>query len=140
VCRLRHVGIVTADIEKSILFYEYLGFNIQKDLLESGNFIDSFSSLEKVCVRTVKMVLSNGDMVELLSWKSHPEIVENRRLTQVGCSHIAITVSNLDDTYDMLCKKGIKFRSSPKTSPEGNVKVVFCKDPNGVFIELVEEL
>ena len=60
---IRHTGIVTSDIEKSILFYENFGFKIQKDMLESGDYIDNFSALSDVLVRTVKMSLENGDMI-----------------------------------------------------------------------------
>ena len=67
---IRHTGIVVSDIEKSIDFYEKLGFEIQKDMLESGDYIDNFSDLKDVRVRTVKMSLENGDMIELLWYKS----------------------------------------------------------------------
>ena len=82
----------------------------------------------------------NGDMIELLCWKSHPENSESRRITQIGCSHIALTVSNLDKMYNKLLESGVMFNSPPQTSPDCQVKVAFCKDPNDVFIELVEEL
>ena len=138
--KLRHVGIVTCDIEESISFYERLGFTVQKDQIESGNYIDVFLALENACVRTVKMSLPCGDMIELLFWESHPERIEGRRITQIGCSHIAITVSDLDNIYFCLLANGVVFNSKPQYSPDGLVKVAFCKDPNDVFVELVEEL
>ena len=69
---IRHTGIVVTDIEKSIDFYrQYFGFEVQKDMIESGEYIDNFCSLEGVKVRTVKMALENGDMIELLDFISH---------------------------------------------------------------------
>ena len=71
---IRHTGIVVTDIEKSIQFYNrYFGFEVRKDMVESGKYIDNFCSLDNVKVRTVKMALENGDMIELLDFVSHPE-------------------------------------------------------------------
>ena len=37
-------------------------------------------------------------------------------------------------------KKKIKFNSEPLFSKDGNVKMTYCKTPEGAFLELVEEL
>ena len=38
--KIRHFGIVVGDIEKSLHFYkDLLGFKIQRDMLEEGEFI-----------------------------------------------------------------------------------------------------
>jgi len=140
--KVRHTGIVVSDIEKSIRFYtELLGLKIEKDMLESGAYIDNFSDLVGAEVRTVKMSLESGDMVELLHYKS-PRSIFNTigPINTVGCSHIALTVDNLDEVYNTFLDRGVKFNSPPQYSPDGFAKVTFCKDPDGVLIELVEEL
>ena len=41
---IRHTGIVVSDAERSIDFYtNLLGFEIKKDMMESGDYIDNFS-------------------------------------------------------------------------------------------------
>ena len=42
--------------------------------------------------------------------------------------------------YSELSKKNIEFNTPPQKSPDGLVKVTFCKDPDGTPIELVEML
>ena len=139
---IRHTGIVVSDAERSIDFYtNLLGFEIKKDMMESGDYIDNFSALKDARVRTVKMTLENQDMVELLWYESHREKPDMERpITRIGCSHIAMTVENLDDTYERLVSAGVEFNSPPQLSPDGFAKVTFCKDPDGSLIELVEEL
>ena len=139
---IRHTGIVVSDVEKSIDFYtNLLGFEIKKDMMESGDYIDNFSALKDARVRTVKMTLDNQDMVELLWYESHPEKPDMERpITRIGCSHIAMTVEDLDGTYERLVSAGVEFNSPPQLSPDGFAKVTFCKDPDGSLIELVEEL
>jgi len=142
VLNIRHTGIVVSDMERSLKFYrDLLGFEVKKDMVESGDYINNFSDLKDVVVRTVKMSLENGDMVELLYYSSHPKEPDmTRRITQIGCSHIALTVNNLDETYERLKENDVKFNSPPQYSPDGFAKVTFCKDPDGSLVEIVEEL
>ena len=139
---IRHTGIVVSDLEKSKNFYcNLLGFKVKKEMDEHGEFIDNFSDLTDVLVTTCKTTLENGDMVELLYYKSHPETPDmQRKITQIGCSHIALTVKNLDEVYDRLLSSGVEFNSPPQYSPDGKAKATFCKDPDGSLVELVEEL
>ena len=138
---IRHTGIVVKDIDKSIDFYtNLLGFEITKDQVEKGEYIDIFLGIKDVEVRTVKMSLQNGDMLELLNFHSHPKYNEAAYITRIGCSHFALTVENLDSLFDKLKSEGIHLINPPTKSPDGKAKVVFCKDPDGTWIELVEEL
>jgi catechol 2,3-dioxygenase-like lactoylglutathione lyase family enzyme len=138
---IRHTGIVVTDIEKSIDFYrQYFGFEVQKDMIESGEYIDNFCSLEDVKVRTVKMALENGDMIELLDFISHPEENNEKRINNIGCTHFALTIENLDELYSAMTNNGVFFNCCPQLSPDGQAKATFCTDPDGTFIELVEIL
>jgi len=139
---IRHFGIVVTDIEKSLEFYrDTLGFKIKIDALEEGKFIDAILGLKGVKVRTVKMAADDGNLIELLWYQSHKgKKIENKEIFDIGASHPAFTVENLDDEYKRLKEKGVKFIFSPQISPNGKAKVAFCYDPDGVPIELVEEL
>jgi hypothetical protein len=53
---------------------------------------------------------------------------------------MAFSVKNLDKSYNILKKKGVKFNAAPQLSPDGFAKVTFCKGPENLLIELVEEL
>ena len=95
---IRHTGIVVSDAEKSVDFYtNLLGFKVKKDLVESGEYIDNFSALKDVRVRTIKMALENGDMIELLWYETHPERPDmSRPITRIGCSHFGMKVEDLE--------------------------------------------
>lgn len=139
---VRHVGISVIDIERSISFYvDLLGFKIVKDAIEAGDYIDNFSGVKNICVRTVKMSDGNGGMVELLKYISHDSGTINRKnIIDSGISHFALTVENLDDLYIKMALDGVTFNAPPQFSPDGYAKVTFCKDPDGNLIELVEVL
>jgi len=138
---IRHTGIVVIDLESSLRFYrDLLGFKIAKQMEESGDYIDNILSLRNVMVTTVKMISPSGQMIELLKYHSHPAEQRKREVCEIGVSHIAFTVDDLDTEHKRLQNDGIQFNSLPQLSPDGYAKVAFCRAPEGTLIELVEVL
>ena len=139
---IRHTGIVVSNMDKSLEFYVgLLGLKIKKDMLEQGAHLDALLALKDVQVRTVKMEADDGNLVELLWYTSHPRLPRSpKEICEIGASHVAFTVENLEETYKRLSERGVVFHCTPQHSPDGKVKVTFCKDPDGTFIELVEQL
>ena len=139
---IRHFGIVVSDLEKSLKFYrDLLGLKIEKTMDESGKFIDTILSLENVQMKTVKMKSASGNtLIELLEYKSPSSTLINKKIFDLGLSHVAFTVNNIDECYSLLSKSGIKFNSPPQISPDKKAKVAFCVDPDNTPIELVETL
>lgn len=138
---IRHTGIVVSDLDKALYFYrDILGLEIQREMNETGEYIDNLSTLKGVRVKTIKMAAEDSNLIELLYYESHPRKPVNRDICDIGHSHIAFTVENLDNEYQRLKGKGIRFNCAPQVSQDGKAKVVFCRDPEGNFIELVEDL
>ena len=137
----RHFGIVVRNLQNSIAFYEDLGLKIIKQMDESGDHLDKMLSLTDVNVTTVKMSAPETDtLIELLHYKTPvPKQIE-RKINDFGPSHLAFTVKNLSENYEKLLQNGVIFFSPPQLSPDKTVLVVFCNDPDGIPIELVEEL
>lgn len=136
----RHIGIAVTNMKKSLHFYrDLLGLEIVREMDESGEYIDNMLSINNVNVKTVKMSANNGvTLIELLEFKSHPKENQQREIYDIGASHVAFTVENLNEMYEYLLNLGVKFNAPPQTSPDKFVKVTFCKDPDGTPIELVE--
>ena len=135
---IRHLGIVVRDIDKSLEFYKYLGYEVVADVKEDGIFIDKILGLRDSDLRTVKMTYMGRHMIELLHYINPISEDNLKRVNFVGCSHFALSVSDIESLYKNLLKIGVEFISEPISN--GKVKIAFCKDPNDVYIELVEEL
>jgi len=139
--KLRHFGITVSSLEESLNFYrDLLGLEVVREMDEAGDHIDNFSALEDVRVRTIKLKDSGGQMLELLYYDSHPRVAQKRDLADVGCSHFAITVKNLDETLVTMEKNGYKPNCEPQVSPDGKVKLTFVRGPDNILVEAVEEL
>jgi catechol 2,3-dioxygenase-like lactoylglutathione lyase family enzyme len=87
------------------------------------------------------MAADDGNLIELLYFHSHRKgASKKKKIYDVGISHIAFTVKDVDKAYKRLLKVGIKFNSPPQVSPDGYAKVAFLRDYDGCLIELVEVL
>lgn len=139
---IRHTGIVVTDMDKALKFYrDLLGLKVVQDFTEQSEYIDKVLGLSGVNLRMVKLVADDDSMVELLYYISHPgEAPKKRQICDIGCSHIAFTVDNLDKEYNRLSQEGVRFNSPPQTSSDSYARVAFCRDPDGTSIELVEVL
>ena len=101
---IRHTGIVTRDLKKSLLFWnKYLGFKIVKDLREKGNLIDKIMLYEKVDVRTLKLDDKNGNKIEILYFKNPPKIKKNTiKPFSNGITHLSVTVKNINKLFNFV--------------------------------------
>ena len=141
---IRHIGITVTDMERSLVFYrDLLELIIERNMNESGQYINNMLSMKEVRVNTVKMSASDkgSTLIELLEFKSHPQKPDsNIDISKIGTSHVALTVDDLDQMYSKLTTAGVKFNTPPQYSPDGYAKVTFCHDPDGTPIELVQVL
>jgi catechol 2,3-dioxygenase-like lactoylglutathione lyase family enzyme len=140
---LRHAGIVVTDLARALHFYcDLLGLKILRSMEEKGAFLDTILGHQDVRVTTIKLAAGKGSAVlELLHFTSPPAPAGPRRgLFDLGPTHVAFTVEDLDATFERLTRAGVLFTAPPQLSPDGLAKVTFCQDPDGTPIELVEML
>ena len=136
------MGIVVNDLEKNRDFWiNTLGFKLHIEALEESPYIDELLDIKDPALKTVKLIDSKGFIIELLKFENYQ--VGNSwsgELKTTGLTHIALTVDNLDELVKGLIKGDYQTVSDIKVSPNGKVKVVFVKGPEGLMLELVEEL
>lgn len=66
-------------------------------------------------------------------------------LNSISISEICFQVPDIDAAYETLIQKGVEFISPPQYfdfTPDGfsKSKAVYFKDPDGIVLELLEEL
>jgi len=57
----------------------------------------------------------------------------------LGCSHVALTISNLDETYQKMQARGYATKSPPIVTDNKTAKILYCHDPDGTILELIED-
>ena len=144
VTKTRHVGIVVKDLEKAISFYEGLGMKLFSRNIETGDYIDTLVSLKKAKLEWAKLKLPDNSLLELLQYHSSPSVGEPTITLQesdrLGCSHIAFTVTDIEETIRYIQSNGGAIKNEYQISPDGNVKVAYCYDLEGNILEIVQEL
>jgi catechol 2,3-dioxygenase-like lactoylglutathione lyase family enzyme len=139
---IRHTGIVVSSMETSLPFYrDLLGLEIWWDQIEEGSMMEAVTGVAGARVHTVKLRAPNGVSIELLQYLNTPKPVPALNgSNDVGCNHVALQVADLDGLYGKAVAQGIRFNTAPVLAPGGKAKVTYCRDPEGVVLELVEIL
>lgn len=120
---VNHVGIRVREKARSIAFYQTIGFELITDVgFEQGH--------------PVVMRHPSGVVLNLLGPATsdvHNNILMDVPDKHPGITHVALTVSSLDDTKAFLAESGIEITGSFSF---GNMSAVFIRDPDRNVIEL----
>ncbi len=119
---LIHTCYRITDPERSVAFYEALGFEKRRELPIRDEAVNIFLGLP-----------GDGDRLEL----THNFGVDSYELGS-GYGHIALTVDDLDETLARLSEQGIEPERPPYTVREGGARLTFVRDPDGYRVELLE--
>jgi len=139
---VRHSGVVVRSLEKSVKFYCSLGFIEDNRAIETGVFIDTVVGLQNTKLEWVKLKAPDGYLLEILQYHSHPEqkSIIKQKSNQLGCSHLAYSVDNINAICEKIEKIGGSIVNHPILTNDKKVKVAYCHDNEGNLIEIVEVL
>jgi lactoylglutathione lyase len=119
---LIHTCYRIGDIDRSVAFYEALGFEERRRMPIRDEAINVFMGLP-----------GDDDRLEL----TYNHGVDSYELG-TGYNHIAITAADLDSTLAELGKQGIEPEKPPYRVREGGNRICFVRDPDGYRIEIIE--
>ena len=139
---VRHSGVVVRSLEKSVKFYCSLGFIEDNRAIETGVFIDTVVGLQNTKLEWVKLKAPDGYLLEILQYHSHPEqkSIIKQKSNQLGCSHLAYSVDNINAICEKIEKIGGSIVNRPILTNDKKIKVAYCHDNEGNLIEIVEVL
>jgi lactoylglutathione lyase len=119
---LIHTCYRIGDIDRSVAFYEALGFE------EMGRF-----PIRDEAINVFMGLPDDGARLEL----TYNHGVDSYELG-TGYNHIAITTSDLDATLADLAEQGIEPEKPPYTVREGGSRICFVRDPDQYRVEIIE--
>lgn len=119
-----HLGIKSADVEKSLRFYcEILGLEKQEDLEIFGK----------------RFIFVGNDTISIEIEAGSPG---DRRIdprAQTGLYHLAFTVEDVTGLVERLRSQGVPIALEPMSTRPDRL-VAFVEDPDGAFIQLIQLL
>jgi lactoylglutathione lyase len=117
-----HTCYRIGDIDRSVAFYEKLGFEERRRLPIRDEAINVFMGMPGEDPR-LELTYNHGvDSYDL----------------GTGYNHIAVGVDDLDGTLEGLAADGIEPEKPPYTVRDGGPRICFVRDPDGYRIELIE--
>lgn len=139
-----HVNINVSDFDRSVAFYEGIGFQQLMDVEPHGSAeVAAAVGLEPYVLRGALMAHQDGSMLDLLEWQDPSDPAPPyERLNHLGIARIALTTSDLDADVARLRADGVVFLSEvPASVPDvfgGATRFICFRDPDGTVVELVE--
>ena len=142
-----HVNINCTDYARSKAFYEMLGFE-EVWQVPATNSAEVNAAVGMSNYRVTGAILKlkgvePGVLIDLLQWhepEDHSPPYAN--LYRPGLARLALRSSDLQADYDYLVAQGVEVLSPPATvyASANRGSRFFCfKDPDGTFLELVEQ-
>ena len=137
-----HLGICVSDLERSVRFYcQGLGF----EPVASHQVGAEFGSLMEVedLQLDSRMLMRDGVTIELLGYRSPATTGDGSRrpMNQLGLTHLSLRVDDVDGVAATIEALGGTVVPATRTTfdlPETRMDFLYCTDPDGVRIELMD--
>jgi len=144
IARIFHFNINCSNLERTLAFYQLLGFKIIIDFREgmaSQEMADAFG-MKTANLKGVHLRLgdaADATRIDLLEFTDPaPAGQPYPHLYHTGIARMCLKTTDIERDYRDLSAKGIKFLTEPKKLPGTPVSIVCFKDPDGTFLELLE--
>ncbi len=125
--QIDHIAINTVDIDESVTFYsEVLGFEEIKRVPNGDNTL-------------VYMKINEASTIELFDHEKKIDYTEHPEHAS-GTAHIALSVTDIHAWNEHLKKHNVVFTLPLCALEHLGKNILLFKDPNGVVIELSEDL
>jgi glyoxylase I family protein len=137
-----HTGITVSDLDRAVRFYrDVLGCRVSDPVRLAG---PQFESLTGVAGCRIDVVFARlpDHVIELLCYRNPPGRTSGLRPCDPGFMHVCLKVADLAQVLervraaDFVAVGPIQVVAA---GPLSGLKAVYVRDPDGVFLELIEE-
>lgn len=142
--RIFHFNINCTNLERTIPFYQRLGFKVVLDFgegMESREMAEAFG-LDRARIKGVHLRMGDAEdapRIDLLEFQDPPPSgTPYPHLAHTGIARMCLKTRDIQQAYRDLKAHGVEFLSEPKKLPGTEVTIVCFKDPDGTFLELLE--
>lgn len=122
--KILHTSITVKDMEESIEFYcDVIGLELQgrREIPENKAEIAFLGDRE------------SDSRIELTYWKEKEGWIEGDEL-----DHVAFAVPDMDEAIKRFLEQKVEIPMEPYTLKGSTTRIAFIKDPNGIWLEIVE--
>ncbi len=137
-----HTGFTVSDLEKSLVFWrDVLGLELSHCAHQTGELAEEITGVKGAEIQLAVLRAPNHK-IELLQYLAPPERTKaEARPCDVGFTHVALVVDDLDALLQRIASFGWKAAGTPQTlskGPNAGKRVVYVRDPDGTTIEFMQ--
>lgn len=140
--RMDHVSINIVDLEKVTEFFVDIGLKVNAKWEMDGKFLDTVVGLDGVKTECIGLGIPDGQTwIELVKYHSpqSDNTIPPTFVNSPGIRHICFTVEDIDAIVEKLYLKGFETFSDIQQY-EDSYKLCYVKGPEGIIVELAEEV
>jgi glyoxylase I family protein len=131
-----HIGVVVSDLDEAVSFYrDTLGLSIADEFTLGDDGIATAINVEGVTGNFVHLDAGSA-RVELIEYDPVGDDITTDAINQRGAKHIGFAVDDIDAFYENLSDNVEPI--SPPQPIEIGTSILFFRDPDGNFVEVVE--
>lgn len=134
-----HTAVCVTDFERAKRFYvDFLGFELEGELDhrdEAG--LGVVTGLPGAVIRWA-MLVHGEHRIELFKYYSPAGDNRPPQQCDLGYSHFAFLVDDVDAVYEQVKQAGYETVSPPQTLRGGRARVFYCAEPEGAITEFAE--
>jgi catechol 2,3-dioxygenase-like lactoylglutathione lyase family enzyme len=139
---IHHFGFAVRDLDESIAFYEAaFGLEVVDRALYSGEALAQVVDVPGAVLEYAFLAGANT-VLELIEYKQPRGRDFALNNNDVGNAHICFVVEDIEAMHAKLLAMGARFSAPPQQAPEDppfcGLKYAYCRDLNGVTIELYQ--
>ena len=122
--RLLHTSVTVKDMDESIAFYtKHFGMElVSRREIPQNNAEIAFLALK-----------GTDHRIELTWWKDKKDYAEGDQL-----DHLAFETADVKEEVEKLRRAGVEIAKEPYSLGPGSSEIAFVKDPNGIWLELIQ--
>jgi catechol 2,3-dioxygenase-like lactoylglutathione lyase family enzyme len=140
--KIDHVGVIVNDLSAAKEFFLDFGLEVKGEWEMEGELMGYAVGLNDVKVACVGLGTPDGQTwIELIKFysPSDEKDIQQSYANTLGIRHIAFTVEDIEAIVAKLKKKGTKIFSEIQRY-EDSYKLCYVRGPEGIILELAEEL
>ncbi|HEU0022669.1 MAG TPA: VOC family protein [Dehalococcoidia bacterium] len=138
-----HTGFVVKDLDQTIDFYtRVLGLRVAGRMERSGDFACQLLAFDHAHIKGAFLDLGDGHQLELIQYLTPPSGPGGINRNDLGASHLAFFVENIEQFHAEKSREGLRFNSGPAAlyNDAGKLlrQALYAQDPDGNWLEFVE--